>query len=220
VGTVTVAGKQLVKGDTIQADAIIDTGPDGGVVIELAHNLVHLELGPNKHVKVNESLAWRQPRRVEPTTTIDQATASGGRPVERNAADTAVTADPNATGSGRGDVGAPSGGGSGPDKGSGETIVQGALDPGIIKKVVKENGARFRQCYESGAKNNPSLAGKVSVKLTIDKTGAVIAAEETSGAFPDKAVVSCILDVFKTLKFPKPGGMVIINYPLMFKPAE
>jgi hypothetical protein len=91
-GTVTVAGKPLAKADTVAASAVIDTGADGNVVIELLHNLARWELGPNKHVRVDESLAWREPKRTEPAPQIDHAMSSAGRPAERMAADTAVTA--------------------------------------------------------------------------------------------------------------------------------
>lgn len=90
-GTVTVAGKPLAKGDSVAADAIVDTGTAGSVVIELAHNLVRWELGPNKKVKVNESVAWKAPKRTEPVADVEHDTISGGRPAERMAAGTTTT---------------------------------------------------------------------------------------------------------------------------------
>lgn len=90
-GSVTVAGKPLAAGDTVAPGDTIDTGADGSVVIELAHNLARWELGPNKHVRVDESLAWNQPRRTEPSMQVEQDTASAGRPAERNAMDTVAT---------------------------------------------------------------------------------------------------------------------------------
>lgn len=91
-GTVTIAGKPLAKGDTVAGDATIDTGAESSVTILLAHNDVKLELGANKHVRVNESVAWKAPRRVEPGAGPDEATMSAGRPAERNAAETTATA--------------------------------------------------------------------------------------------------------------------------------
>lgn len=91
-GTVTVAGKPLARGDTVVATAVIETGADGSVAIELLHNLARWELGPNKHVRVDESLAWREPKRSEPVAEVVHDTTSAGRPVERQAANTAVSA--------------------------------------------------------------------------------------------------------------------------------
>jgi len=91
-GTVTIAGKQLAKDDTVVASAVIETGADGSVAIELIHNLARWELGPNKHVRVDESLAWKEPRRTEPVAAVEQDTTSAGRPAERQAAGTTTTA--------------------------------------------------------------------------------------------------------------------------------
>lgn len=91
-GTVTVAGKPLARGDTVVATAVIDTGADGSVAIELLHNLARWELGPNKHVRVDESLAWREPRRSEQVAEVVHDTTSAGRPIERQAASTTVSA--------------------------------------------------------------------------------------------------------------------------------
>jgi hypothetical protein len=94
-GKVTVAGKQLAKGDSVGADDVIDTGVDGSVTIELAHNLARWELGPDKHVRVRESLAWKEPKRTEPVAQVEQEAASAGRPAERAAAGTVASSDTN-----------------------------------------------------------------------------------------------------------------------------
>jgi hypothetical protein len=97
-GAVTVAGKPLHAGDTVASNDTIDTGADGAVVIELAHNHVRLDLGPNKHVRVDQSVAWSQPMK---TDVADQSapTTSAGRAAERSAADTSAstTAAPERT---------------------------------------------------------------------------------------------------------------------------
>lgn len=95
-GAVTVAGKPLANGDTVLADAVVDTGADGNVVIELLHNNARWQLGPNKHVRVNESLAWKEPKRTAPVAQVEQDTASAGRPAERTAVDTVATANADA----------------------------------------------------------------------------------------------------------------------------
>lgn len=90
-GTVTVAGKQLANGDGVGADDLIDTAADGSVTIELAHNLARWELGPDKHVRVRESLAWKEPKRTEPVAQVEQDTVAAGRPAERSAATTVAS---------------------------------------------------------------------------------------------------------------------------------
>ncbi len=91
-GTVTVAGKPLDKGATVAADDVVETGADGNVKIELAHNKAIWTLGPNKHEKVSSSLAWTLAKNEGTAKPVDQDTSAAGRPAERSAADTSVTA--------------------------------------------------------------------------------------------------------------------------------
>jgi hypothetical protein len=91
-GTVTVAGKPLGQGATVAADDVVETGADGNVKIELAHNKAIWILGPNKHEKVSSSLAWTLAKNEGTAKPVDQDTSAAGRPAERSAADTSVTA--------------------------------------------------------------------------------------------------------------------------------
>lgn len=60
--------------------------------IELAHNKAIWTLGPNKHEKVSSSLAWTLAKNEGTAKPVDQDTSAAGRPAERSAADTSVTA--------------------------------------------------------------------------------------------------------------------------------
>jgi 2-oxoglutarate dehydrogenase E2 component (dihydrolipoamide succinyltransferase) len=91
-GQVTIGGKPLALGQSVNADDVIDTGADGRVVIELTHNLAHWQLGPNKHSKVSESIAWKLPRDEGNAKVVIQDMTAAGRPAERSAADTTATA--------------------------------------------------------------------------------------------------------------------------------
>lgn len=315
-GSVSVAGKPLAKGDTVTADAMIDTGADSSVTILLAHNDVKLELGANKHVRVNESIAWKAPKRVEPGAGPDDSTESAGRPAERNAAETSVTAmapqaavevapssdakadrdreeakakadsadaekvAPKAakqkkaaesarndalggadgggglglTGTGEGGGGTATGGiglggigtighgggtgqgagygagngrlggggGKAPTVTQGKAEVSGALPADVIRRIVRANIPRIRYCYEKGLTKNPELAGKLNVKFTIGKDGAVVSAETTGSTIGDAEVLSCAANVFKQMSFPSPegGGVVTVTYPMVFAPAK
>lgn len=95
-GTVTLhrgsETKPLAKGDTVETDDIVETGAEGGVSIELAHNNATWQLGANKKVKVRESLAWNEAKKDKTATAVEQDSAAAGRHAERNAADTTVSA--------------------------------------------------------------------------------------------------------------------------------
>ena len=90
-GSVKVGAKQLAVGDPVKTDDLIETGADGNVAIELAHNGARWELGPNQKVRPTESIAWKQERHGS-AAQVDQDTSAAGRPAERSAADTATTA--------------------------------------------------------------------------------------------------------------------------------
>jgi hypothetical protein len=91
-GAVTVAAKPLARGDAVAADDVVETGADGTVVIVLAHNNARWELGPNKHVKAAESLAWSQPKSDGLAKHVDQDSAAAGRQGERAAAQSGAEA--------------------------------------------------------------------------------------------------------------------------------
>ena len=90
-GAVSVAGQPLHVGDPVKTDDSVETGADGNVVIELAHNQARWELGPNHKVKPSESLAWSVANKTGSAAAVDQATSAAGRPAERSAADTEAT---------------------------------------------------------------------------------------------------------------------------------
>jgi hypothetical protein len=90
-GAVSVAGKPLAVGDPVKTDDAVETGTDGNVVIELAHNQARWELGPNHKVKPSESLAWTAAKKTGSAAQVDQTTSAAGRPAERSAADTEAT---------------------------------------------------------------------------------------------------------------------------------
>src|SRR5439155_25103215 len=103
----TAHGKAVAVGDTVGADDEIETGTDGRVVIVLAHNSARWELGPNKKEKVAASIAWNLPKQDGTAKPVDQDTSAAGRPAERNAAETTVSAAAPAAQPERADQAAP-----------------------------------------------------------------------------------------------------------------
>jgi hypothetical protein len=93
--------------------------------------------------------------------------------------------------------------------------VTGKLPSDVIKRIVRANFPRFRACYESGLKRDPTLKGTVSDTLSIDTTGAVESATLGKGTLTDATVGACVTGVFRTLSFPEPeGGKVKVDYTL------
>jgi Ca-activated chloride channel family protein len=99
----------------------------------------------------------------------------------------------------------------------GTTQVNGKLPPEVIQRIVRQNFGRFRLCYENGVKSNPTLAGRVTVKFVIDRSGAVSSSQDAGSDMPDSAVVHCVVRAFNNLSFPQPeGGTATVSYPILF----
>ena len=128
-----------------------------------------------------------------------------------------------------------------PERTCGEKITRGGgrLPPEVVQRIVRANFDRMRSCYEAGLARDPKLAGKVVIKMIIDRRGnatdAVIVDATTSTAagptplaethspttMPDRAVAACVRDVFASLTFPKPvNGSVTVVYPIAFSPES
>ncbi|MBK6513779.1 MAG: FHA domain-containing protein [Polyangiaceae bacterium] len=101
----------------------------------------------------------------------------------------------------------------------GATSVSGRLPPEVIQRIVRQNFGRFRLCYENGLRNNPNLAGRVSVSFTIGRDGSV-GSVSGGGDLPDAGVIGCVTKGFYGLSFPQPeGGVVKVSYPIAFAPG-
>jgi hypothetical protein len=99
----------------------------------------------------------------------------------------------------------------------GKTEVTGKLPPEVIQRIVRQNFGRFRSCYEGGLKQDPTLAGRVTTELVIDRSGAVTTSRDSGSDMPDANVVSCVVQGFRKLAFPQPeGGTVTVVYPIVF----
>lgn len=103
----------------------------------------------------------------------------------------------------------------------GATTVNGKLPPEVIQRIVRQNFGRFRLCYENGLRTNPKLAGRVAVKFTIDRSGAVSKSGNGGSDLIDTNVIACVVKGFSNLSFPQPeSGEVIVVYPIIFSPGD
>lgn len=103
----------------------------------------------------------------------------------------------------------------------GPTSVNGHLPAEVIQRIVRQNFGRFRNCYDTGLRTNPTLGGRVVTRFVIDRTGAVSTSADGGSEMPDRSVVSCVVRSFSGLSFPQPeGGIVTVSYPIMFSPGE
>jgi hypothetical protein len=112
-----------------------------------------------------------------------------------------------------------------PDEGPGglhfcATAVNGTLPAEVILRIIHLNRARFRFCYETALRKDPTVTGRLAVRFVIDRAGSVATAEvDPSSTLTSSDVTSCVTGAFKSLSFPQPeGGVVDVTYPLVFTP--
>lgn len=96
-------------------------------------------------------------------------------------------------------------------------ILLGSLDRAEVDRVIKQNMASIRYCYQKELQVHPGLSGKIAVKFTIAADGSVSSAT-TRPSSPMPAVESCLTARFLRMKFPEPkgGGMALVTYPFLF----
>ena len=106
---------------------------------------------------------------------------------------------------------------------TGDTKVLGAIDPELIRKVIRDHADQVRYCYEQQLTLNPKLGGKIAIKWQINADGRASATVFDANVPVDsdgmRNVGECIMSRIKTWEFPKPkgGGMAIVTYPWILR---
>jgi hypothetical protein len=90
--------------------------------------------------------------------------------------------------------------------------------PGAAR-VVLENSAQIRSCYERRLKMNNALQGDLKLKVKIGGNGRVVASQVT-GTLHDNEVFSCVRNLAQTWTFgvPSGGNCAVISVPFQFSP--
>ena len=101
-----------------------------------------------------------------------------------------------------------------------KTVVLGAMDPEILRKILEEYIPQFRHCYQQELEfNSEKLKGVVDLQFTINKSGKAmkikVLAKRTKFS---KRGTNCMAGVLKIIDFPRPkgGGIVDVRQPLNF----
>jgi hypothetical protein len=92
----------------------------------------------------------------------------------------------------------------------------------VIAAVVKANRQKARDCYEKALKQTPGLKGDLVIHFTLKPNGKVKEAtlNRERSTITEPSVVSCVIDVIRSLEYPKSskGFESTINYPFNFNP--
>jgi len=106
--------------------------------------------------------------------------------------------------------------------GGGKAVIMGALDRAVIDAYIRRNLAKIRWCYEKELNKDPKIFGKIVINFVIAKTGRVSTSKVKRTTMGNRNVESCVATQIKKIRFPKPkgGGIVIVNYPFVFKNSQ
>lgn len=101
----------------------------------------------------------------------------------------------------------------------GEWSIEGGLDEKLARRVIRRHRRATIYCYEKRLQANPKLAGKLTIELTVEKSGRVGETKIADSSLDDAEVDDCIQRVHKRLRFPRPDdGEAKISYELTFSP--
>ena len=101
-----------------------------------------------------------------------------------------------------------------------KTVVLGAMDPEVLRKILEEYIPQFRHCYQQELEfNSEKLKGVVDLQFTISTVGKASKIKVLAKrARFSKRGTNCMATVLKIIDFPKPkgGGIVDVRQPLNF----
>ncbi len=89
------------------------------------------------------------------------------------------------------------------------------------QQALAAKGGQARNCYQRALRQNSTLSGKMMVAITVSSTGQACSASITQDALGDHTVSNCVVQMFRSGKYPAPqGGCVNAQVPLNFTPAQ
>lgn len=105
---------------------------------------------------------------------------------------------------------------------TGRAMVRGTLSRETVRRTIRMHTNELRGVYERHLMLDPSLEGRVVVRLTIGPDGVVMAVSIASSTLEHELTERGLLEVFRRMRFPAVpnGGTYLVNYPLVFRPSE
>ncbi|MEW6056973.1 MAG: AgmX/PglI C-terminal domain-containing protein [Bdellovibrionota bacterium] len=107
--------------------------------------------------------------------------------------------------------------------GSGEPVVQGAIDADAIARELAKYADQIKYCYEKEINaERPDLAGRVGIRFVIGASGSVTSAGVSSTSLKHAPTEGCVIEVIKRIQFPqvRGGGIVEVSRTFVFKPSN
>jgi hypothetical protein len=90
-----------------------------------------------------------------------------------------------------------------------------------LQSALRAKAGQARSCYERALTHNSTLAGAALINVRVGPNGEPCSASVGQDALGDAAVTNCVVQRFRTGKYPKPaGGCVDVAVPISFVPAQ
>jgi hypothetical protein len=90
-----------------------------------------------------------------------------------------------------------------------------------VGKAIRRNMTAITACYGRALRRNRQLAGKMTLRLSVNTMGKVTAANIDKDSLHDPAVTTCIQNYASRWRFPPPdSGTAEIAIPLIFKAVQ
>ena len=94
------------------------------------------------------------------------------------------------------------------------------LDRDLLRRVIRGHLARVNGCYRRALDKDPTLAGRVNVRITVDAGGRVSEARVSSTTLNNLAVERCVVEEVRRFTFPGLTRTVVVQYPFSFQPSR
>lgn len=104
----------------------------------------------------------------------------------------------------------------------GQPVILGSVGRGAVDEVIRRHINPLRHCYQRELSKHPGVSGKVVIKFTIARDGAVSAASVRSTTMHNPSVEECVVGRFWRMRFPEPGAgtIALVSYPFLFRPGD
>lgn len=99
--------------------------------------------------------------------------------------------------------------------------IDGSLDKEIVRRIVRAHIDEIRYCYNEGLTEDPELAGRVVIQLTLGEDGRASESKVASSDLSNDAVEECMANAMARWPFPAPkdGQKVVLSYPFVLEPG-
>ena len=90
-----------------------------------------------------------------------------------------------------------------------------------VRFTIRSHFNEVKDCYDKNLKENPNEEGKIDVHFVLNDQGKVEESKinEQASTLKSPAVRTCVTELFKTWRFPRPapGTVVEVDFPFILE---